>query len=110
MILDKVNMPNDLKQLSLDEMNVLADEMRELIIKKVNTTGGHMGPNLGILEATVALHYVFNSPVDKFVFDVSHQNPGPTVCVSHFSRFSAFLAIFPVLQCVCLIFQVFSLF
>ena len=73
MILDKVNMPNDLKQLSLDEMNVLADEMRELIIKKVNTTGGHMGPNLGILEATVALHYVFNSPVDKFVFDVSHQ-------------------------------------
>ena len=73
MILDKVNMPNDLKKLSLDEMNVLADEMRELIIKKVNTTGGHMGPNLGILEATVALHYVFNSPVDKFVFDVSHQ-------------------------------------
>ena len=64
MILDKVNMPNDLKKLSLDEMNVLADEMRELIIKKVNTTGGHMGPNLGILEATVALHYVFNSPVE----------------------------------------------
>lgn len=73
MILDKVNMPDDLKKLSLDEMNVLANEMRELIIKKVNTTGGHMGPNLGILEATVALHYVFNSPVDKFVFDVSHQ-------------------------------------
>ena len=51
MILDKVNMPNDLKKLSLDEMNVLADEMRELIIKKVNTTGGHMGPNLGILRS-----------------------------------------------------------
>lgn len=73
MILDKVNMPQDLKTLSLDEMNSLADEMRELIIKKVNTTGGHMGPNLGIIEATIAMHYVFNSPVDKIVFDVSHQ-------------------------------------
>ncbi len=73
MILDKVNVPNDLKKLTYEEMNTLADEMRELIIKKVNTTGGHMGPNLGILEATIALHYVFNSPVDKFVFDVSHQ-------------------------------------
>lgn len=73
MILDKVNSPEDLKKLSVEEMNTLADEMRELIIKKVNTTGGHMGPNLGIIEATVAMHYVFNSPVDKIVFDVSHQ-------------------------------------
>jgi len=77
MILDRVNYPNDLKTLSIDELNTLADEMRQLIIKKVNTTGGHMGPNLGIIEATIALHYVFNSPVDKFVFDVSHQ------CYSH---------------------------
>ena len=73
MILDKINSPQDLKSLSLGEMNTLASEMRELIIKKVNVTGGHMAPNLGILEATIALHYVFNSPVDKFVFDVSHQ-------------------------------------
>ncbi len=73
MILDKINTPDDLKKLSVDEMNYLADEIRELIIKKVNTTGGHMGPNLGIIEATIALHYVFNSPVDKIVFDVSHQ-------------------------------------
>lgn len=72
-ILDKVNSPKDLKQLSFDEMTELSDEMRKLIIKKVNTTGGHLGPNLGIIEVTVALHYVFNSPVDKFVFDVSHQ-------------------------------------
>ena len=76
-ILDKVNSPKDLKQLSFDEMTELSDEMRKLIIKKVNTTGGHLGPNLGIIEVTVALHYVFNSPVDKFVFDVSHQ------CYSH---------------------------
>ena len=73
MILDKVNTPDDLKNLSVDEMNYLADEMRELIIKKVNITGGHMGPNLGIIETTIAMHYVFNSPVDKIVFDVSHQ-------------------------------------
>lgn len=73
MILDKVNSPDDLKNLSVQEMNTLSDEMRELIIKKVNTTGGHMGPNLGIIEATIAMHYVFNSPVDKIVFDVSHQ-------------------------------------
>lgn len=73
MILDKVNSPEDLKKLSIDEMNSLAQEMRELIIKKVNTIGGHLGPNLGIVEATIAMHYVFNSPVDKIVFDVSHQ-------------------------------------
>lgn len=73
MILDKVNTPDDLKKLSIDEMNSLAQEMRELIIKKVNTIGGHLGPNLGIVEATIAMHYVFNSPVDKIVFDVSHQ-------------------------------------
>jgi 1-deoxy-D-xylulose-5-phosphate synthase len=73
MILDKVNSPDDVKNLSFNEMKTLASEIRELIIKKVNTTGGHMGPNLGIVEATIAMHYVFNSPVDKFVFDVSHQ-------------------------------------
>ncbi len=73
MILDKVNTPNDLKTLSIDEMNTLADEMRNFIINKVNTTGGHLGPNLGIIEPTIAMHYVFNSPVDKIIFDVSHQ-------------------------------------
>lgn len=73
MILDKVNTPDDVKKLSIEEMNSLAKDMRDLIIKKVNTTGGHMGPNLGIVETTIAMHYVFNSPVDKFVFDVSHQ-------------------------------------
>jgi len=72
-VLDKVNTPEDLRKLGTDELYELSDEMRELIIKKVNTTGGHFGPNLGIVETTIALHYVFNSPVDKFVFDVSHQ-------------------------------------
>ena len=73
MILDKVNNSKDLKNLTVDEMTLLADEMRELIIKKVNAIGGHMGPNLGIVETTIAMHYVFDMPFDKVVFDVSHQ-------------------------------------
>lgn len=73
MVLEKVNCPDDVKKLSLDEMKVLSDEIRKLVMKKVDAIGGHMGPNLGIAEATIALHYVFNSPEDKIVFDVSHQ-------------------------------------
>lgn len=73
MIIEKVNEPKDLKNLNIKALNTLSDEMRKLIIKKVNTIGGHFGPNLGIIEATIAMHYVFNSPVDKFIFDVSHQ-------------------------------------
>jgi len=72
-VLNKVNSPGDLKLLNTEELNRLAAEMRELIIKKVNVTGGHFAPNLGIVETTIAIHYVFNSPVDKIVFDVSHQ-------------------------------------
>lgn len=73
MVLEKVNYPMDLRSLNIDEMNTLASEIREVIIKKVDTIGGHFGPNLGIVETTIAMHYVFNAPVDKFVFDVSHQ-------------------------------------
>ena len=72
-IVEKINSPDDLKKLSYDEMNVLADEIRKGIINRVNHIGGHLGPDLGIVEATIAMHYVFNSPKDKFVFDVSHQ-------------------------------------
>ena len=72
-ILDKVDTPNDLKKLNSEELYILADEIRHYILKKVNTTGGHLGPNLGMVEATIALHYVFKSPIDKLVFDVSHQ-------------------------------------
>lgn len=74
MILDKVNTPSDVKKLTAEEMKTLASEIREFIIKKVNVTSGHMGPNLGFVEATIALHYVFNSPVDKIIYDVSHQS------------------------------------
>lgn len=73
-MLEKINEPKDLKNLSLSELNILSDEIREILINKVNSTGGHMGPNLGMIEATIALHYVFDSPIDKIVYDVSHQS------------------------------------
>lgn len=73
-ILEKVNQPQDLKALTVEELRVLSQEIRELIIHKVNVTGGHLAPNLGFVEATVAMHYVFNSPQDKMVYDVSHQS------------------------------------
>lgn len=72
-VLDKINTPQDVKKLTLEEMNTLAGEIREGILTRVNAIGGHLGPDLGIVETTIAMHYVFNSPVDKFVFDVSHQ-------------------------------------
>ena len=73
-ILNKINSPKDLKKLNKEELLTLAGEIREIIINKVSQTGGHFGPNLGMVEATIALHYVFNSPVDKIVYDVSHQS------------------------------------
>lgn len=73
MYLEKINSPKDLKNYSVDEMKELAKEIRTALLKKLSIHGGHCGPNFGMVEATIALHYVFNSPVDKFVFDVSHQ-------------------------------------
>lgn len=72
-ILNRVNSPEDLKQLSVDELRQLADEIREYIIDVVSQTGGHLAPNLGVVELTLALHYVLSSPEDKIVWDVSHQ-------------------------------------
>ena len=73
MYLEKINGPEDVKKLKIEELQPLADEVRKAVINRVSKIGGHKGPNLGVVEMTVALHYVFNSPVDKIVFDVSHQ-------------------------------------
>lgn len=73
MYLEKINGPEDIKKLKVEELQTLADETRTAVINKISNRGGHKGPNLGIVEVTVAMHYVFNSPKDKFVFDVSHQ-------------------------------------
>ena len=73
-ILNKVNEPKDLKGLSKEELEKLAGEIREILLKKLSIHGGHFGPNFGMVEAIIAMHYVFESPKDKFVFDVSHQS------------------------------------
>lgn len=74
MYLEKINAPQDVKKLSLEEMTALAAEMRTALLQKLSRHGGHFGPNLGMVEATIAMHYVFDSPKDKIVFDVSHQS------------------------------------
>lgn len=73
MYLENIQSPADVKKLPMDALAVLADEMRAALFNKLSAHGGHFGPNLGFAEATVALHYVFNSPTDKIVYDVSHQ-------------------------------------
>lgn len=72
-LLNKINGPKDLKKLNLDQMNQLAKEIRTLILEKDAAEGGHLGPDLGIVEATIAYHYVFDAPKDKIIWDVSHQ-------------------------------------
>ena len=73
MYLEKINSPEDVKSLGIGELKTLAAEMRAALLNKLSKHGGHFGPNLGMAEAITALHYVFNSPFDKMVFDVSHQ-------------------------------------
>lgn len=74
MYLENINSPADVKLLNVEQLEVLADEIRQTLLQKLSDHGGHIGPNLGMVEATVALHYVFSSPIDKIVFDVSHQS------------------------------------
>ena len=72
-ILETINSPADVKRLTLDQLTDLAAEIRERLILSVAKTGGHIGPNLGVVELTIAMHYVFDTPTDSFIFDVSHQ-------------------------------------
>lgn len=74
MYIEKINQPTDVKNLNSEQLHVLADEMRQALLQKLSKHGGHFGPNLGMVEAAIALHYVFNSPTDKIVYDVSHQS------------------------------------
>lgn len=72
-LLDQISSPEDLKKLSYADLSLLAEQMRHKIIAVLKQTGGHLASNLGIIELTIALHYVFSSPEDKFIFDVGHQ-------------------------------------
>ena len=74
MYIEKINQPTDVKNLNSEQLHILADEMRQALLQKLSKHGGHFGTNLGMVEAAIALHYVFNSPTDKIVYDVSHQS------------------------------------
>lgn len=73
-ILKKINSPEDVKKLNMEELKVLANDIRDGLFNRLTKIGGHFGPNFGIVETEIAMHYVFNSPEDKFIFDVSHQS------------------------------------
>lgn len=73
-LLDRINQPDDLKGLSLEELEQLSGEIRQFLIEKLSLSGGHLSSNLGIVELTIALHTLYNSPKDKFIFDVGHQS------------------------------------
>ena len=72
-ILDRIKSPKDLKQLKMKDLSKLAKEMRTLIIDTVSKTGGHLSSNLGVVELTLALHYAFDTPEDKIIWDVGHE-------------------------------------
>ena len=73
-LINEVNEPQDIKSMNLDQLKKLAQEMRQLVLERDSAVGGHVGPNLGVMELTIAFHYVFDSPHDKVIWDVSHQS------------------------------------
>jgi len=86
-LLEQINSPQDLKQLSVDQLNQLTEEIREFIITTVSKTGGHLASNLGVVELTIALHYVFDTPIDKIIWDVSHQAYAHKILTGRRDRF-----------------------
>nr|WP_190276190.1 1-deoxy-D-xylulose-5-phosphate synthase [Paenibacillus sp. JDR-2] len=86
-LLDQINGPQDLKDLSMGELEQLAEEIRQFLIEKLSVTGGHLAPNLGVVELTLVLHYLFDSPKDKFLFDVGHQSYVHKVLTGRKDRF-----------------------
>ena len=72
-LLDTIDVPADLRNLELDQLDALAEEMREFLLWTVGQTGGHFGAGLGVVELTIALHYLYDTPVDRVVWDVGHQ-------------------------------------
>ena len=89
MVLERVSSPDDLKILNAEDLGILAQELRALIIQTVSANGGHLASNLGIIELTIALHYVFHSPLDKIIWDVGHQSYAHKVLTGRKERFSS---------------------
>ena len=86
-LLDTINGPKDLKRLSPEFLPALAREVREVIISSVSRTGGHLAPSLGTVELTIALHYIFDSPRDKIIWDVGHQAYTHKILTGRLDRF-----------------------
>jgi len=86
-MLEKINSPSDIRNLQLNEMEILAGEIRETIIETVSRTGGHLAPSLGTVELTLALHYVFDTPRDRIVWDVGHQAYAHKIITGRRERF-----------------------
>ncbi len=86
-LLESIHSPADLKRMSMAQMTELAGEIREFLIQTLSKTGGHLGPNLGVVELTLALHTVFNTPEDKLLFDVSHQAYVHKILTGRLERF-----------------------
>ncbi|WP_019639052.1 1-deoxy-D-xylulose-5-phosphate synthase [Paenibacillus fonticola] len=87
MLLSQIHEPNDLKRFSVEQLTPLAAEIRQFLIEKLSVTGGHLAPNLGVVELTIALHYCYNSPRDKFIFDVGHQAYVHKILTGRMDRF-----------------------
>jgi 1-deoxy-D-xylulose-5-phosphate synthase len=89
MYLERIKSPADLKKLSIRELRDVADEVRDTVIRCISRNGGHLASNLGVIELTLALHYVFNSPVDKIIWDVGHQSYTHKLITGRYDRFSS---------------------
>ena len=87
MEIKKIENPRFLKQLNITELNQLSQDIRDFLIENISQTGGHFSSNLGIVELTVALHYVFDSPDDKFLFDVGHQSYAHKILTGRAAQF-----------------------
>ncbi len=88
-MIEKINSPADLKDIPVEQLPALAEEIRQLIISTVDNNGGHMASNLGVVELTIALHRVFNSPVDRIIFDISHQSYAHKILTGRANRFAS---------------------
>lgn len=87
MLLPHIKQPGDLKSLSVEELASLAEEIRSFLIEKLSVTGGHLASNLGVVELTIALHYCYNSPKDKMIYDVGHQAYVHKILTGRMDRF-----------------------
>jgi 1-deoxy-D-xylulose-5-phosphate synthase len=88
MLLDKIGSPADIRRLRTDDLRVLGDELRDVIVRTVSINGGHLASNLGVIELTLALHYVFDTPEDKIVWDVGHQSYSHKLLTGRRGRFA----------------------